>query len=528
MCLSAEVELFNRYPLELIRSGKLIIRTKSGELKPLIPNPAQNLLLAKVQKCLDEKRPVRIRILKARQLGFSTLIEAIIYAFTSRREGFNSLVIADDDDGSAKLFAMNKLFHEKLAPEFRPDLKKSNEIALEFSGLNSRIDIDTSRNKNAGRGDTYQIIHKSESSRFAYPKEVNLGIANAVPDLPSTMIFDESTANGMNHFQEDWDKSVAHKDGYESLFVPWYMDENYSMPVYGEFVRDDEERDLAAQALKDYGMTLTDAQLLWRRYAIPHKCGGDRSLFKQEYPATPEESFLASGRPRFDIQLLQDLKRHSYSPSKWGMLDVFSFVDPAANYVIGVDTSEGLENGDESVVSIINCKTFKEDAIYAGKLPPDILADYIKTWADTYNKALVVIEDNNHGLVTINAIKGQYQNLYYRKVKDEQSDGVTEKLGWRTTLRSKPLLIGNLDKALRSGLVLRHADTISQFMSYVINEDGSTSASQGKKDDRVMATACAIQGFLESKAERELPPEGPHRKSYNWWERMARERKFNG
>src|SRR3990167_1921589 len=228
----AEIKLYQREPLELVRSGRLFIRTKSGEIKPFVPNFAQNIVLELIEKRIKEGKPVRIRLLKARQLGFSTLFEAIIYAFTSRREGFHSLVIADDEDGSKELFEMNKLYHERLEGEFKPELKKSNEIALEFGGLKSRIDIDTSRNKNAGRGSTYQIVHKSESSRFAFPKEVNLGVASAVPDIPGTMIFDETTANGLNFYFDDVQKSLKGEDGYDFIFIPWFYNPEYIMPVY--------------------------------------------------------------------------------------------------------------------------------------------------------------------------------------------------------------------------------------------------------------------------------------------------------
>ena len=524
-CLSllAEVETYRREPLELVKSGKLMISPKAGEIIPFIPNKAQMLMISKVQKCLDEKRPVRIRILKARQLGFSTLIEAIIYAFTSRREGFNSLVIADDDKGSRKLFEMNKLYHERLEDGLKPKLKRSNEIALEFEGLRSRIDIDTSRNKNAGRGDTYQIIHKSESSRFAYPKEVNLGIANSVPDLPCTMVFDESTANGMNNFYDDCMKSIRSEDGYELLFVPWYYDDTYSMPAV-DFVRTQDEVDIAAQVVKDSGIMLTDQQLSWRRYAITHKCGGSLDLFKQEYPTTVYEAFISSGRPRFDVNLLRKLMDNAKEPHRYGLLDVFEYPDPLANYVIGVDTSEGLLHGDNSVVSVINCKTYAEDAIYCGKLAPDVLGEWVMKWGEMYNQALVVVEDNNHGLVTLGAMKGRYKNLYHRKTKDELVDGRTEKLGWRTTVRSKPILIGNVDASLRAGLTLRHKSTIEEFIWYVINDDGTTSAPEGKTDDRVMATACAVQGYIESKHERPIVVAPPERKSYKWWAKLAQTR----
>src|SRR3990167_10021932 len=247
----AEQELYRLRPLELVESGHLQIRTKSGEIKKFIPNFAQKIVLDRIKKAIAENRPVRIRLLKARQLGFSTLFQAVCYAFTSRREGFRTLVIADDEEGSKDLFEMNKLFQEKLPQHLQVPIKKSNEIALEFEGIKSRIDIDTSRNKNAGRGSTFQIVHKSESSRFHFPKEVNLGVANAVPDLPGTMIFDETTANGVNFYYDEVQNSIKGLDGYEFIFIPWFYNPEYSIQSYDKIERTQEENSIATQVMED-------------------------------------------------------------------------------------------------------------------------------------------------------------------------------------------------------------------------------------------------------------------------------------
>ena len=51
----------------------LKIRTKSGAVVPFCLNAAQQKLYAVAKRQQDEGKPVRIIILKARQLGFSTL-----------------------------------------------------------------------------------------------------------------------------------------------------------------------------------------------------------------------------------------------------------------------------------------------------------------------------------------------------------------------------------------------------------------------------------------------------------------------
>jgi hypothetical protein len=222
----------------------------------------------------------------------------------------------------------------------------------------------------------------------------------------------------------------------------------------------------------------------------------DRITFRQEYEATFE---VVTGRPRFSTDIISQLMaKHVPGATRGDGLVTYEPVNEGAKYIIGVDTSEGLIEGDRSTAVILNARDFRVCAYYAGHMAPDLLALAVSDWAREYNQALVVIEDNNHGLVTINEIKKVYQNLYYRKVKDEVTDEWTEKIGYRTTSRTKPLLIGNLDKQLRAGLAVPAKEILDELMTYVIDEDGTTNASEGSKDDLVIGTALAVQGYVET------------------------------
>lgn len=229
----------------------------------------------------------------------------------------------------------------------------------------------------------------------------------------------------------------------------------------------------------------------------------DKIIFRQEYEASFE---VITGRPRFDIEIINRLKQFTHEQiERDGLLDIYEPFDPLAKYVMGVDTSEGLITGDNSSVTIINCKTYSQTAHYSGKIAPDILASYIKDWGTKYNRALAVVECNNHGLVTLNYLKDIYHNIFFRKTYDKQSDLWTQKIGFQTSSRTKPLLIGELDKALRSGLQVKSSQSIDELMTYIIEEDGTTNASEGKKDDSVISLALAVQGYLESAHEFEKP-----------------------
>ena len=98
----------------------LKIRTKNGRIIPFKPNEPQKRLLSVIEGERKAGRPVRIIILKARQMGFSTLTEGVLFHSTITSENTTSLVIAHKEEAAAGLFAMNKLFYDELPERIRP------------------------------------------------------------------------------------------------------------------------------------------------------------------------------------------------------------------------------------------------------------------------------------------------------------------------------------------------------------------------------------------------------------------------
>ena len=112
--------------------GALKIKTKDTRIVPLILNQPQKRLYNTVKEQAKQQKPIRIIILKARQMGFSTLTEALIFHRTVTRRNVNSLIVAHKDESSNNLFNMSKLFYENLPPELQPMRKASNARELVF------------------------------------------------------------------------------------------------------------------------------------------------------------------------------------------------------------------------------------------------------------------------------------------------------------------------------------------------------------------------------------------------------------
>jgi hypothetical protein len=75
---------------------------------------------------------------------------------------------------------------------------------------------------------------------------------------------------------------------------------------------------------------------------------------------------------------------------------------------------------------------------------------------------------------------------------DKLTDTETVKLGFHTNVKTKPLIIDQLRASMRmEELELNDKTTITEMMTYVVNENGSMEAEKGCYDDTVMALAMA-------------------------------------
>lgn len=492
----------------------LKIRTKEGDLARFTPNFMQREIDRVIERLRAEGKPVRLIILKARQMGCSTYTEGKIFHRTSTTKLTNSLIIAHKEDASTNLFNMSKLFYEEMPDWLRPMKKASNAKELIFEnptpnaaekqrspGLRSKIKIDTAKNLGAGRSETIHCLHASEVAFWDDAETVMLGLMQAVPNTPGTMVIIESTANGVGgYFYDMWWTASRGENDFVPLFFAWWQHPEYRMPVPDGFVLTEEEKTLK----ETYG--LDDEQIAWRRWCIANNCGGDTEKFKQEYPSCPEEAFITSGRPVFDTQKLL-LRREQvrgtgeqgyllngkFVADGKGQLIIYKHPEKLKPYVIGGDVAEGVPGGDYSVFHVLDNTTGEQVAVWRGHIDPDLLADEQIPVAKYYNNALIANEVNNHGLTTVKALQRKgWTKQYKREVIDEISKKKQHKFGFRTDTATRPVIIDGLRGIVRERVdLINDEETINEMLTFVFNEQGKAEAQEGCHDDCVMSLAIA-------------------------------------
>lgn len=111
----------------------LMIQDKvSGEIVPFVLNWAQKLLVERVLHDIATGKPVRYIILKARQMGLSTVIEALAFWWTTTHRNIKTVIIAHETEASGNLYQMFKRYFDNCHPTFQPRRKYNNKKELVF------------------------------------------------------------------------------------------------------------------------------------------------------------------------------------------------------------------------------------------------------------------------------------------------------------------------------------------------------------------------------------------------------------
>lgn len=216
---------------------------------------------------LEKDALFRDIVLKARQFGFSSLIDAVFTVDFIVQENSYSVIVADSDENAEILLARVKLFIDSYngRNKVKVPLKYETKNLLYNPFINSRFSIGTAKNTEFGRSRTISNLHCSEVAFFPDIQNIVAGAGQAVVETGKEIY--ETTANGFNEFKDFYFSAKNGENGYTALF---YKASDFYTP---EFL---------AQKRKQLGR-----------------------LYPQEYPETDIECFLASGDCYFDTDMLE-------------------------------------------------------------------------------------------------------------------------------------------------------------------------------------------------------------------------------
>jgi hypothetical protein len=194
--------------------------------------------------------------------------------------------------------------------------------------------------------------------------------------------------------------------------------------------------------------------------------------------------------------------------------------DREDRYVIGVDVAEGKEWGDYSDASVLSVLSGELVAKYHGRIDPDLFAEELVKLGKFYGNALIGVENNNHGLTVVTGLRHMnYPNMYRQQILDQVSRKQGIRYGWRTDKASKPLMIDELNRAIREhDIQVYDEPTLAELRTYVRDEKGAMHGSP--HDDRVISLAIANQMRKVSFLPQYSDPTNDEW-TFNWWARQG-------
>lgn len=535
-----------------------------GRNVSFVLNRPQRILVDTIETMRKANLPIRLILLKARQWGGSTAIQIYMsWLQLIHKKGLNSLIVAHQMSGSEeikdtfdRMIRCYGMTREDDPDSFNSEftLKGVGHSGASFRILerDCKIKVGTAERPDAVRGGDYNLVHLSEvglwkATKGKSPEDMVRSATSGVLLKPLTMIVMESTANGAGTFFHH--EYLAAKQGesqFKALFIPWFYIDTYSLPIDNpiEFAarllrgRHDTEKSSRSESgaylwsLWERGATLE--AINW--YMEERKKYSSHSAMAAEYPSDDIEAFSHSGERVFAAEAVEKLRRGVKPSSAVGeinsrgefiedscghlhvwqkpVIETESDLRWSGRYITVVDVGGRSDRADWSVITVID-RIGDDDkpeivAQWRGHTDHDLLAENARRIAGWYDNALLVIESNtletndserdvdgNQAPYILQELQKDYPNLYRRS-----SGTGRKKPGFHTNVRTKPMVIGALVKAVRENLYIeRDMAAIDELIQYERKPNGSYGACVGCHDDMLMTRAIGL--FVH---EHEMPP----------------------
>lgn len=460
---------------------------------------AQEIFEAKRLDMKKRKWYVKLIVLKWRQLWITTAacinnldevmmrsnLSTVITAHQQdkQREIFKKVEYAYNNFPNKVLLKNGKTFYKR-----KTRLKNIKEIFFKKNNSGIQVSLDS-------RSWTFQRVHITELAFRHDAEEMMTGTIPAVPKHWEIVI--ETTANGIwNYFHDLRVENYKNpKWAWECLFLGWWLDEDYQMELEdGEVIELPPELQHLNNPMLDWTI-LTEEQKRW--YYEQYKSLGKRCF--QEYPCSPDEAFLNTGDPVFDLWTIK-----SYAKLPFTIDPIFPdlriYTKPDYEYcTFGVDTSEWWVNGDFSSIKVRD-QDLRLLASFYGRIPPDELCRVIDRLISLWYMGTLGIERNNTGIATIAEAKNyeRYSLIFKEKTIDKTTNRMTQKIGWHTNAKTRPLLLTDYVALVRQWLLPNISEDLRHEMfSFIFAENGRPEANKGNHDDGIMSDAicCYMRKF---------------------------------
>jgi len=499
-------------------------------MRPFVLRQQQAEVLEMFKEHLARRRRLFGITLKARRIGLSTLVTAVGQAHCIAHPGALARCIAQNAEVAAANFAMACSFREDCRDLYPGAPKPTKKTLLwpHSDGPDSQFTHHTAATVHGQRGLTSSFLHLTEAAFYPYSGAFT-SLMNTLSKDPNNICIVETTANGLEGpgeaYYQAWEAAVAGDNEFLAIFLPWWDDPAYQLPE--EFALDaprDEYERFLMNDIKHWRtgkkVKLTKSQIAWFRETLSTKCEQIIEKWRQEYPSTPEEAFIATGNPAFTLEETQfaenavvkipwrgqcvlsaDSRHGELQKSLDGPLALYETPQIKHHYFAGVDTARGEEStmapGDYAAIVVWNAETGDLAARYASRVSPEEVASTAAALGYYFNGAMLNVELNNLGYTTMRELRDRlfYPLQYLWKGRDDRADKSKQgqAYGFETSDRYRRMMFNLFRNALhRKEVVPKDRTLVDQMKKAKLEMGWRWNVAVGH-DDVLMA---ALLGWI--------------------------------
>ena len=415
-------------------------------------------------------------ILKARQLGISTVSAAYVAWFMLFHREKNVLVIATKLSTATNLVKKVKMIFRNL-PSWMliANITIDNKQSFELSN-GSQVKAGTTSG-DAGRSEALSLLIIDEAAFVEGLDELWTGLYPTLSTGGRCIAL--STPNGVgNWFHKTYTEAENEMNDFHPIKLNWD-----AHPERNQEWFEKESRNMSA-----------------RQIAQELEC-----------------SFNASGETVInpeDLQRIHELVKEpqyktGYDRNFW----IWEKYQEGVPYLLVADVARG-DGADFSCFHILRIDTMTVVAEYQGKPDLDMYSDMLFSAGNEYGTCLLVVENNGIGIAVLEKLKDkQYKKLYYsiksthEFIDSDIADGDDRAvLGFTTSVKTRPLIVAKLEEYVRNKLINIHSNRVFHELKTFVWQNGKPQAMRSYNDDLVMslAIACWVRDTALSENEREM------------------------
>jgi len=398
-------------------------------------------------------------ILKARQLGISTITAAYVAWLMLFHKEKNVLVIATKFSTAANLVKKVKAIIRNL-PEWINITRVEIDNRTSFELSNGSQIKASSTSGDAGRSEALSLLVIDEAAHVEGLDELWVGLYPTLSTGGRCIAL--STPNGVgNWFHKNYAESLEGSNDFYPMRLTWDVHPDRDREWYDKETKNMSRREIAQELECNFNMS------------------GETVFHPDDLQGV--ESGLTD--PKY---------RTGFDRNNW----IWETPIPGEDYLISADVARG-DGKDYSVFLVFKLSTMEVVSEYRGKVTPDIFSRILHDASSEYNQALLVVENNSVGFAVLDKlVEFEYPNLYYsikstheyveQYLGEQQSNAIA---GFTMSQRTRPIIISKLEEFVRNKLITLYSRRIHSEMKTFIWNHGRPEAMRSYNDDLIMALA---------------------------------------